>query len=59
MIGKCRKSAKINLSKAWLLILPFEVFGAGYLKDLLCTLRTNAHGCQFGQRITLMSICVT
>ena len=32
MIGKCgKKSAKINLSKTWLLILPFEVFGAGYL----------------------------
>ena len=26
-----KKSAKINLSKNWLLILPFEVFGAGYL----------------------------
>ena len=32
MIGKCgKKSAKINLSKTWLLILPFEVFRAGYL----------------------------
>ena len=30
MICKCgKKSAKINLSKTWL--LPFEVFGAGYL----------------------------
>ena len=57
MIGKCgKKSAKINLSKTWLLILSFEVFGAGYLSDLPCTLRTNAHGCQFGQRITLMPI---
>ena len=32
MIGKCgKKSAKINLSKTWLLILPFKVFGVGYL----------------------------
>ena len=32
VICKCgKKSAKINLSKTWLLILPFEVFGAGYL----------------------------
>ena len=32
LIGKCgKKSAKINLSKTWLLILPFEVFRAGYL----------------------------
>ena len=32
MICKCgKKSAKINLSKTWLLILTFEVFGAGYL----------------------------
>ena len=32
MIGKCgKKSAKINLSKTLLLILPFEVFEADYL----------------------------
>ena len=29
------------------------------LMDVIWTLRTNAQGCQFGQRITLMPICVT
>ena len=38
-------------------LLPFEGFMVGFLKVVPCTLRTNAHGCQFGQRITLL--CVT
>ena len=40
-------------------LLPFEGFRVEYLKDVPCTLRTNAHGCQFGQRISLLPMCVT
>ena len=39
--------------------LPFEGFRVEYLLDVPCTLRTNAHGCQFGQRISLLPMCVT
>ena len=39
--------------------LPFEGFRVEYLKDVTCTLRTNAHGCQFGHRISLLPMCVT
>ena len=40
-------------------LLPFEGLRVEYLQDVPCTLRTNAHGCQFGQRIFLLPMCVT
>ena len=40
-------------------LLPFEELRVEYLQDVPCTLRTNAHGCQLGQRISLLPMCVT
>ena len=39
-------------------LLPFEGLRVEYLQDVPCTLRTNAHGCLFGQRISLLPMCV-
>ena len=51
MIGKCgKKSAKINLSKTWLLIFPFEVFGAGYLRTYLAPLEQRLMGASLVRR---------
>ena len=39
-------------------LLQFEGFRVEYLQDVPCTLRTHAHGGQFGQRISLLPMCV-
>ena len=49
-----------DLQRENLLPLILKCLGwAIFRKYPECTLRINAHGCQFGQMITLMPICVT
>ena len=48
-----------DLQRENLLPLILKCLGWAIFRTYPALLRTNAHGCQFGQRITLMPICVT